>query len=41
MNYGFVDVDPRAKPLDLSASDEKDRLYIQLYHVAGALAFRS
>jgi SAM-dependent methyltransferase len=41
MNYGFVDLDPHAKPLALSPSDEKDRLCIQLYHhVAGAVDLR-
>ncbi len=41
MNYGFADLDPHAKPLDLSPSDEKDRLAIRLYHhVAGAVDLR-
>jgi SAM-dependent methyltransferase len=38
MNYGYVDLDPGAKPLELAESDEPDRLCIQLYHrVAGAI----
>jgi len=41
MNYGFVDLDPQAKPLVLLPSDEKDRYCIQLYnHVAGAVDLR-
>ncbi len=41
MNYGFVDLDPHAKPLVLWPSDEKDRYCIQLYnHVAGAVDLR-
>lgn len=41
MNYGFADLDPQAKRLDLSASDEQDRFCIQLYHHAiGAIDLR-
>lgn len=41
MNYGFADLDPHAKPLDLSPSDEQDRFAIQLYHhVAGPVDLR-
>jgi ubiquinone/menaquinone biosynthesis C-methylase UbiE len=38
MNYGYTDLDPKAKPLELSAEDEKHRYPIQLYHrVASAI----
>lgn len=38
INYGYVDLDPDAKPLELSAEDEKCRYPIQLYHhVASAI----
>ena len=41
MNYGFVELDPRAKPLVLLPRDEQDRYCIQLYyHVAGAVDLR-
>lgn len=41
MNYGFINLDPQAAPLDLRSSDESDRFGIQLYHhVAGAVDLR-
>jgi SAM-dependent methyltransferase len=41
MNYGFVDLDPDARPLALEPSDEKNRFCIQLYHrVAGAVPLK-
>lgn len=41
MNYGYVDLDPSAQPLALSARDERYRYCVQLYHhVAGAVDLR-
>jgi SAM-dependent methyltransferase len=41
MNYGFVNLDPRAAPLVLDPADEPERSCIQLYHhVAGAVDLR-
>jgi ubiquinone/menaquinone biosynthesis C-methylase UbiE len=38
MNYGYVDLDPDARPLPLSEEDAPNRYCIQLYHhVAGAV----
>jgi ubiquinone/menaquinone biosynthesis C-methylase UbiE len=32
LNHGFADLDPHARPLELSGEDEKHRYEIQLYH---------
>ena len=32
MNHGFADLDPDARPLELSKEDEKYRYQVQLYH---------
>jgi hypothetical protein len=32
LNYGYVNLDPEAAPIELLESDEPYRLYIQLYH---------
>ncbi len=32
LNYGYVELDPRAKPITLQPADEPNRLFIQLYH---------
>lgn len=37
MNYGWADLDPQSRPIQLDAGDENDRYCIQLYYrVAGA-----
>lgn len=41
MNYGYVDLDPEARPVPLEAEDETNRYCLQLYHkVAGAIDLR-
>jgi SAM-dependent methyltransferase len=41
MNYGYVDLDPEARPVNLDAKDEFNRYPLQLYHkVASAIDLR-
>lgn len=38
MNYGYTELTPEVRPLNLKKADEKNRYFIQLYHhVAGAI----